>query len=325
MPLISVVMPAYNMESYIGDSMRSVINQTISDWELIIINDGSTDNTLAIIEPFVASDSRIKVITQENSGVSAARNHGLKVATGKYIAFLDADDLYDPRYLELMSEALEQGADMALCKYRELDGERILSESPEEVNELVDNSLIQHLLTVRNTHANMAFAYRLELLRKYDITFLEGCANGEDRMFVLKAAFYSKVAFVPEYLYFYLYRRDSACRADIDYQKYFAKLDGYLALDHFFAEQAQVRTVVPCYRTYIEREITGIHNDLRRQFWRDLKDKKFTEVKEALDQYQLRYQKPFSAPQKGFKKVTNFLKIKLIQLNNEKVWRKIFL
>lgn len=324
MPLISVVMPAYNMESYIGDSIRSVLNQTISDWELIIINDGSTDNSLTVIEPFVTSDSRIKVITQENGGVSVARNHGLKVAAGRYIAFLDADDLYDPRYLELMSQALEQGADMALCKYRELDGEKILSESPVEVSALVDNSLIQHLLTIRNTHANMAFAYRLELLRKYGITFLEGCANGEDRMFVLQASFYSRVAFVPEYLYFYLYRRDSACRAAIDYQKYFAKLDGYLALDHFFAEQAQLRVVVPYYRTYIEREITGIHNDLRRQFWRDLKDKKFTVVKEALNQYQLRYQKPFNAPQKGFKKITNFFKIKIITAHSERLWRLIF-
>ena len=92
-PKVTVVIPAYNAANYIATSISSVLNQTFTDWELIVVNDGSKDNTAELVKGFL-SDTRIKLIEQPNSGVSAARNTGIKAATGIYISLLDADDSY---------------------------------------------------------------------------------------------------------------------------------------------------------------------------------------------------------------------------------------
>jgi teichuronic acid biosynthesis glycosyltransferase TuaG len=99
MDLVSIVMPAYNAENFITEAIQSVINQNHKNWELIIINDGSNDNTNEKIHLFI-NDKRIKLINIENTGVSYARNLGLKKANGKYISFLDSDDKWDCSFLE---------------------------------------------------------------------------------------------------------------------------------------------------------------------------------------------------------------------------------
>lgn len=93
-PLVSVVIPAYNAASYIGETIESVINQTYQNWELWIIDDGSKDNTETVVLPYLEKDSRIKYIKQKNTGVSGARNHGMSCANGEIIALLDADDVW---------------------------------------------------------------------------------------------------------------------------------------------------------------------------------------------------------------------------------------
>ena len=95
--LVSVIMPAYNVENYIRDSINSVLRQTWSEIEVIVVNDGSTDKTLEIINEF---KDKITIVSQENSGVSAARNNAVKLANGKWIAFLDGDDLWKPEKIE---------------------------------------------------------------------------------------------------------------------------------------------------------------------------------------------------------------------------------
>ena len=100
MAAVSVVMPAFNVAPYIGAAIASVLGQTYQDWELLIVNDGSTDGTVAATEPWVASDSRIRLLHRENGGISAARNTALRTATGQFVAILDSDDLWEPRYLE---------------------------------------------------------------------------------------------------------------------------------------------------------------------------------------------------------------------------------
>ena len=93
-PSVSIIMPAYNAEKYIDEAIDSVISQTFANWELIIVNDGSTDDTQKIVEAYVSSDTRIKLINQENKRLGAARNEGIKNAKGEWVAFLDADDLW---------------------------------------------------------------------------------------------------------------------------------------------------------------------------------------------------------------------------------------
>jgi len=107
-PFISVIMPAYNAEKYIGAAMQSVIAQTYSQWELIVVDDGSTDNTAAVVHEFSAKDARIKSFAQPNGKQAKARNTGIKNSRGDLLAFLDADDLWLEKKLELQVQALSE-------------------------------------------------------------------------------------------------------------------------------------------------------------------------------------------------------------------------
>lgn len=104
--MFSVITPLYNKADYIKKSVQSVIDQTLTEFELIIIDDGSTDNSLEIVQQF--NDIRIRIINQKNAGVSTARNNGVKAAKNEYIAFLDADDWWAPDYLAEMSKLIKQ-------------------------------------------------------------------------------------------------------------------------------------------------------------------------------------------------------------------------
>lgn len=106
--LVSVIMPAYNAEKYIAESIESVIAQTYTNWELIIVDDGSTDNTAKIVSNYVVLDTRIKYICQENQKQGIARNNGLKLSKGKFIAFLDSDDIWVADKLEIQLKCIEE-------------------------------------------------------------------------------------------------------------------------------------------------------------------------------------------------------------------------
>lgn len=113
---VSIIVPAYNVETYIEDCLVSLINQTFKNIEIIVINDGSTDNTLQIINKYVKKDSRIKVIDQQNQGLSGARNSGLREASGEYISFIDSDDWVDENFIEnLYNSAQQNNADIAIA------------------------------------------------------------------------------------------------------------------------------------------------------------------------------------------------------------------
>lgn len=115
---ISVVMPIYNAEKYLGRAIRDVLNQTLSDIELICVDDGSTDNSTDIINSFVKKDSRVSSIRQSNAGPSVARNKGFVLAQGKYVIFLDADDMYEPTLLEsLYNMAQKDNLDVAVTRF----------------------------------------------------------------------------------------------------------------------------------------------------------------------------------------------------------------
>ena len=114
MAKISVVVPVYNVEAYLERCLDSLINQTLSDIEIICVNDGSTDSSPEKLEEFAKKDSRIKIINQENGGLSAARNTGIEAATGEYIGFVDSDDYVDLDFYEkLYNAATSHNADIS--------------------------------------------------------------------------------------------------------------------------------------------------------------------------------------------------------------------
>jgi len=115
---VSIIMPAYNAEKFFARSIGSLLRQTYTDWQLIIVNDGSTDGTLAAANNYAEKDKRFKVVSIPHGGVSRARNEGLKYADGEYLQFMDADDELDDRFLEKMRALLEDnGADLSICRF----------------------------------------------------------------------------------------------------------------------------------------------------------------------------------------------------------------
>lgn len=116
MPLVSVVIPVYNVEKYLDKCIQSVLSNSYRSIELICVNDGSKDKILSILQKYARLDKRVKVIDQQNGGVSSARNAGIKYSTGKYLAFIDADDYVSSDYFEkLVSSAEEYNADIVAC------------------------------------------------------------------------------------------------------------------------------------------------------------------------------------------------------------------
>lgn len=125
-PLVSVVMPAYNTEKYIGEAIQSVIHQTMENWDMFIIDDGSTDATASIADGFAQKDPRIHVFRNDtNIGAAATRNRGLEMCTGKYVALLDSDDIWLPQKLETQLALAEKtGAELIYCSYSLLKPEK---------------------------------------------------------------------------------------------------------------------------------------------------------------------------------------------------------
>ena len=117
-PAISIIIPVYNSQDYLEECLNSVVRQTLKEIEIICVNDGSTDNSGAILDKFAKKDKRIKVIKQENSGVNRARISGYKKATGKYIAWVDSDDfISETMYERMLDIAHKNASDTVICNY----------------------------------------------------------------------------------------------------------------------------------------------------------------------------------------------------------------
>lgn len=121
-PKISVIIPVYNGEKYTNQCLDSLLNQTFKDFEIICVNDGSNDKSLAILEQYAQKDSRIKIINRQNAGPAEARNKGIDIATGDYLSILDCDDFFDLDMFELMyNHAVKYDTDITFCKGRTFD------------------------------------------------------------------------------------------------------------------------------------------------------------------------------------------------------------
>lgn len=122
-PLVSVIMPAYNAGRFLEEAVRSVMAQTFTDWELLVLDDGSSDDTLIIAQSLAQTDCRIRVLPNEhNMGVARTRNRGFDLCRGEYVALLDSDDVWYPQKLEIQLALMrETGADLSYCAYAIVD------------------------------------------------------------------------------------------------------------------------------------------------------------------------------------------------------------
>ena len=154
---ISIIMPIYNAGEYLTRAISDVLSQTLSEIELICVDDGSTDNSSKIIKKFAAKDSRVKAVRENNAGPSVARNRGLKMAKGRYVIFLDADDFYEKNLLmELYTVAERDNLDIAVAKFDIYNEERNAFSLPTE--ELHGNIYVPGGVTSKNEHPDYIFS-----------------------------------------------------------------------------------------------------------------------------------------------------------------------
>lgn len=205
-PLISVIIPAYNVENYISRTLESVLNQSFKDFEIIVVNDGSTDKTEEVVRKVLrVSDIPFRVFSQSNKGVSIARNVGILNANGRYIKFLDADDVLKANGLKLLVETCEEN-DLVFSFGKQdvvdKNGKKILTYDQMYLVDwtLADyrTALEQFLKGLLHISCNSAI-FRRDLIEKYGLFFTPGARFGEDTEFIAKYLFFSKkVVFVNE-------------------------------------------------------------------------------------------------------------------------------
>lgn len=192
---VSIIITAYNVDKYLDNCLRSVVGQSKRDIEIIIINDGSTDNTDEIIERFENNDSRIIAIYQENAGVSAARNVGLKAARGKYVQFLDGDDmLIEDACESLYEKAISEDADIVIGDFYELNedsGEKKIRQGgPIKIDS--KDEFIDYLLEPSSCFSIWNKIIKRSMFLEHNIWFSINISMGEDFEVLFKLSFYQK-------------------------------------------------------------------------------------------------------------------------------------
>ena len=190
---VSVIMPAYNRETYIRESIDSVLAQSFTDFELIVVDDGSTDATAAIVQSY--TDARIRLIRQPNQGVSVARNTGLDAAKGEYISFLDSDDLYYPDFLKILLQIIQsENTEMVFSNFSEsYDAEAIKKSSINNLSDFIKDNLFGARILASDAqidglpvHINSVMISK-NLIERYHIRFLPGVRMFEDVNFLYKS------------------------------------------------------------------------------------------------------------------------------------------
>lgn len=223
---VSIIIPAYNIGKYLDKCLYSVINQTLREIEIIIINDGSTDNTQEIIDYYKSKDKRIISISQENSGPGEARNTGMKIAKGKYIGFIDSDDKVDKEMYKKMYEKAEKyKSDIVSCNHiREYDNNKfcnkiynINKEFVDLSNYELDNFIKDDILTYAFGSEVWSKLIKKEIIFNNNITFKSHKEIlGEDMLFLLECLLYvNKIVYINESLYIHRIRHNSLTNSTI--------------------------------------------------------------------------------------------------------------
>ena len=221
---VSIIVPVYNIEKYLAKCLDSLINQTLKEIEIICVNDGSTDNSAEILNEYAQKDSRIRIINQENTGLSAARNTGINNANGEYIGYVDSDDWVDLNFYEnLYNAAKENDADIAVAGIKRVGGEHykekvFLKFEKPTTTENTDEKF--RLCDIPDKSYVWNKIYKLSEIKDHSLYFRVG-VNYEDIIYAPKIIHtLNCLTTVPDTYYYYLKRRGSIV-AQKSQKKYF--------------------------------------------------------------------------------------------------------
>lgn len=223
-PEISVIVPIYNVEKWLERCVRSICNQTFKDYEILLINDGSTDSSEKIIQQYAKRDLRIRAYSKKNGGLSDARNYGLKFARGKFVVFVDSDDFLDSHYLEKLYKGINKyHASVAICgcNLNEENGKVISSLFLNAKKEVISGrELLEHVFNKENGMAytvvwNKMFSRGLFK----DLKFAKGKLYEDE--FINPSLYWSisKIAVIDEPMYNYVQRNESIIKSKINEKK----------------------------------------------------------------------------------------------------------
>ena len=220
--LVSVIVPVYNVEKYLNKCIDSIISQTYKNLEIILVDDGSPDNSGAICDEYAKKDTRIRVIHKENGGVSSARNVGIEISNGNWISFIDSDDWIEEDYFEIMlNEAKKENADIVFCGYN-----RIWKNKVETINGFEDNKSFnskEYLINALTPQTGIGFCHMKIIKRNSigQIRFNNELVVGEDALFNVEISKnIEKAFFCKKALYNYRNNESSVVkRFDSNYAK----------------------------------------------------------------------------------------------------------
>ena len=254
MPFVSVIIPVYNAESYIRRCVDSILNQSFTDFELLLVNDGSKDNSLAICKEYAAIDNRVKIFDKENGGVASARQFGLNKAIGEYTIHADPDDWVEKDWLqELYNRAKETNADITVCDYY-FDTEKSSTVFVQKPNEETRESFLDGMIHDKLLGALWNKLIRRDCLEKYSIDFVEGLNYCEDFLVCVKLLVNEdiKLAYTPKALYHY----DQYSNNNSYTRRYNEKIHDYecrlldILKDYLTEEQLNYRKYILAYNEF---------------------------------------------------------------------------
>ena len=218
-PVVSVIIPIYNIEQYVTKCVESVLNQSVSGMQIILVDDGSTDASGKICDSFAESNSEIVTIHKKNGGLSSARNAGLDSATGEYISFIDGDDQIESTMLEKMIDAINTyNSDMAVCGYKDYDlnGRCVEHCRASDVKALNQEDSLMYFFTMQISQSVCDKVFKRELFD--DLRFMENTISEDIEVLPRLLLKCEKIIIVPYSFYHYIHRRNSITTTEISKQ-----------------------------------------------------------------------------------------------------------
>jgi glycosyl transferase, group 2 len=256
--MISVIIPVYNVEAYLEECLDSVKNQTYTDIEVILVNDGSIDNSQAICELYCQQDSRFHLINQENQGQSAARNHGVSASSGELITFVDSDDVLSIKYLEVLNRYMREDIDLVECEYRATRSVFNKLKEAENIQILFEGNSEKSVINSCNygaSYSPVCKLYRRKLLE--DIPFLTGVIYEDIYHGVRMLKFIRKMVRLDYVGYYYRKRSNSTMH------KQFSKknLDLFICCDKLVDLFASDEKLISYIGKFLVQIVTTHHKD----------------------------------------------------------------